>query len=85
MRYLAVDLAADRIRVNCVSGGPVETGSLDYVMSDPEVRASGAAATPLGRLGRPEDLANVVSFLASGDGAWITGQTVVADGGLSLR
>lgn len=85
VRFLAVDLAPMGIRVNCVSGGPIVTDSLRYVMGDDAARAEVAAATPLGRLGEPDDLARVVSFLCGPDSAWITGQTLVADGGLSLR
>ena len=85
VRYLAVELGPDGIRVNCVSGGPVETDSLDYVLPDADDRAQVAAGTPLGRLGAPDDLASVVAFLCSPDSDWITGQTLVADGGLSLR
>lgn len=85
VRYLAVDLAPMNIRVNCVSGGPIDTDSLNYVMSEEADRAEVAKATPLGRIGTPEDLAGVVSFLCTDDSDWITGQTLIADGGLSLR
>lgn len=85
VRYLAVELAPDGIRVNCVSGGPIATASLDYVLPDDESRRRVAEGTPLGRLGRPDDLAAVVTFLCTPDAGWITGQTIVADGGLSLR
>ena len=85
VRYLAVDLAPLNIRVNCLSGGPIDTDSLNYVMSEESDRAEVAAATPLGRIGTPEDLARVASFLCGPDSDWITGQTLVADGGLSLR
>lgn len=85
VRYLAVDLAPMNIRVNCVSGGPIDTDSLNYVMADEGDRAEVAKGTPLGRLGTPEDLSGVVSFLCTADAGWITGQTIIADGGLSLR
>ncbi len=85
VRYLAVDLAPLNIRVNCVSGGPIDTDSLNYVMADESDRAEVADATPLGRIGTPEDLSGVVSFLCGPDSDWITGQTLIADGGLSLR
>ena len=85
VRYLAVDLAPMNIRVNCVSGGPIDTDSLNYVMAEASERAHVVDATPLGRIGEPEDLAKVVSFLCGPDSDWITGQTLVADGGLSLR
>jgi len=85
VRYLAVDLAPMNIRVNCVSGGPIDTDSLNYVMAEASDRAHVVEATPLGRIGEPADLAKVVSFLCGPDSDWITGQTLVADGGLSLR
>jgi len=85
VRYLAVELSGDGIRVNCLSGGPITTDALDYVMADPATRARVAAVTPLGRLGNPDDLAKVISFLCHPDSDWITGQTIIADGGLSLR
>jgi len=85
VRYLAVDMAPLGVRVNCVSGGPIETDALDYVMPEKEARQAVANETPLGRMGTPEDLANVVAFLTHPDSDWITGQTLVADGGLSLR
>jgi NAD(P)-dependent dehydrogenase (short-subunit alcohol dehydrogenase family) len=47
--------------------------------------AEAANAYPLGRLGEPEDIGAAVAFLASSDAAWITGQTMVIDGGISLR
>jgi NAD(P)-dependent dehydrogenase (short-subunit alcohol dehydrogenase family) len=47
--------------------------------------AEAARAYPLGRLGEPEDIGAAVAFLASSDAAWITGQTMVIDGGISLR
>jgi enoyl-[acyl-carrier protein] reductase III len=83
-RYLAVELAPAGIRVNAVSGGPIDTAVLtrhpgyDALM----VRARQA---PAGRLGRPEDLARVVLFLCSPLADWIVGQTIIADGGLSLQ
>ncbi len=84
VRYLAAELAPKGIRVNAVSGGPVETAALkafpQYEASLREV----VARTPAGRVGTPEDLARVVTFLTLPESAWIYGQTLIADGGLSL-
>jgi NAD(P)-dependent dehydrogenase (short-subunit alcohol dehydrogenase family) len=79
---LALELAP-RIRVNAVAPAIVKTvfATLLYQGREAEV----AAAYPLGRLGVPEDVASVVAFLASDDAAWMTGQTLVIDGGLLLR
>lgn len=81
-RQLAVELAP-RIRVNCVCGGPVDTDSLAHLPDSETWKVEVAKATPLRRLGTPEDIAKVVLWLAGPDGAWINGQSVVADGGLS--
>jgi enoyl-[acyl-carrier protein] reductase III len=84
VRYLAVELAPGGIRVNAVSGGVVETTALDHFPNRDEMLAT-AARTPAGRLVEPEDLAAAVSFLCSGDAEMIRGQTLVVDGGFSLK
>jgi 3-oxoacyl-[acyl-carrier protein] reductase len=78
---LALELAP-RIRVNAVAPAVVKTvfANLLYEGREAEV----AAGYPLGRLGVPDDVASVVAFLASDDAAWMTGQTLVVDGGLLL-
>ena len=78
-RSLALELAPSGIRVNCVAPGCVET---DMVRALGEAtRAMLVEETPLGRLGRPEDIAEAVAFLASERAAFITGQVLTADGG----
>jgi enoyl-[acyl-carrier protein] reductase III len=84
VRYLAVELAPRGIRVNCVSAGVVETEALDWFPNKDEMLAS-VRRTPVGRLVEPADVAGVVSFLCSPDAAMICGQTLVVDGGYSLR
>jgi 3-oxoacyl-[acyl-carrier protein] reductase len=69
------------ITVNTVSPGPSETGMLLGTTTE-DIRREVAAQTPLGRLGRPAEIAAVVAFLAGPDGAWVTGQNIRADGGL---
>jgi enoyl-[acyl-carrier protein] reductase III len=83
-RYLALELAEHGIRVNCVLPGPVETDSA-RIWAGPAwdgfvERAS--RATPLGRLGQPVDIAAVVHLLCQPAASWISGQVVVADGGM---
>ncbi|HEX6702908.1 MAG TPA: SDR family oxidoreductase [Gaiellaceae bacterium] len=84
VRYLAVELAPRGIRVNCVSGGVVETGALEYFPNRDEMIAWGTRRTPAGRLASPDDIAGAVSFLCSPDAEMIRGQTIVVDGGFSL-
>jgi enoyl-[acyl-carrier protein] reductase III len=84
VRYLAVELAPQGIRVNCVSGGVVETGALEYFPNKDEMVAWGTKRTPAGRLVSPDDIAAAVSFLCSPDAEMIRGQTLVVDGGFSL-
>jgi NAD(P)-dependent dehydrogenase (short-subunit alcohol dehydrogenase family) len=78
---LAVELAP-RIRVNAVAPAVVKTAFATMLYEGREAEV--AAAYPLGRLGVPEDVAAAVAFLASHDAAWITGQTLVVDGGVLL-
>jgi NAD(P)-dependent dehydrogenase (short-subunit alcohol dehydrogenase family) len=83
-RAMAKDHAPS-IRVNCVCPGAVETEMFEAYLArtgDPEAeRQRIAAATPLGRLGRPEDVAAAVAFLCSDEASWITGTTLIVDGG----
>ena len=84
VRYLAVELAEHRIRVNAVSGGLIETDSLKMFPQFETMKKEFLTRTPGGRLGKPEDIARVVSFLLSPASDWIYGQTLIADGGYSL-
>ncbi len=84
-RSLAVELAPRGILVNCVCGGIIKTSALDHLgPTMARQKEEYIARCPLHRLGEPEDLARVVSFLCSDDARWIMGQTIVADGGYSL-
>jgi NAD(P)-dependent dehydrogenase (short-subunit alcohol dehydrogenase family) len=82
---LTVQLAAElapQIRVNAVAPAVVRTRFAAVLYEGHEQEAAGRY--PLGRLGEPEDVAAAVAFLASSDASWITGQTLVVDGGVSL-
>jgi NAD(P)-dependent dehydrogenase (short-subunit alcohol dehydrogenase family) len=87
-RAWAVEFAPRRIRVNVLSPGPTDTAILDKLGVPPEGRgefeAGMAAAIPLGRLGRAEELAKAALFLASGASSFITGMNLRVDGGMAL-
>ncbi|MGH7452005.1 MAG: SDR family oxidoreductase, partial [bacterium] len=72
------------IRVNAVTGGFVETDSIRKFPEADRLIQEAINRTPAKRLGTPEDIADVVMFLLSPAARWIYGQTIVADGGLSL-
>ncbi|HTO25286.1 MAG TPA: SDR family oxidoreductase, partial [Gaiellaceae bacterium] len=84
IRYLAVELGPLGIRVNAVSGGVVQTDALEFFPNKDEMLRT-VERTPAGRLAAPDDIAAAVSFLASPDAEMIRGQTIVVDGGFSLR
>ena len=84
IRYLAVELAPLGIRANAVSGGVVDTGALEHFSNREEMLRMGAA-NPAGRLVKPEDIAEAVTFLCSPEAEMIRGQTLIVDGGFSLR
>jgi enoyl-[acyl-carrier protein] reductase III len=84
VRYLGVELAGRNIRVNCVSGGVVETDALDHFENREQMLRNARERTPAGRLLQPADLARAVVFLCSDDASMIVGQTLVVDGGYGL-
>jgi len=84
IKYLAVELAPKSIRVNGVSGGLVDTDAIRHFPEFEKFRDEVTKRTPAGRIGTPDDMARVVAFLASPESAWIVGQILTADGGLSL-
>jgi NAD(P)-dependent dehydrogenase (short-subunit alcohol dehydrogenase family) len=79
-KSLALDWAAYGIRVNCVIPGLTDTAQPRVEMGDNELYAAGARI-PMGRIGRPQDIAAVVAFLLSDDAGYMTGQSVAANGG----
>jgi 3-oxoacyl-[acyl-carrier protein] reductase len=81
-RGLAMELGPKKILVNAVLPGPVETEGTQSMAEWSQFKAMLLPMTPLGRVGQPRDIAPVVSFLASEDAGWITGQILQAAGGL---
>lgn len=84
-RSLAMDCARDGIRVNALCPGLIETAMTELTVARPEDRAAWLAPIPLGRMGRPDEMASVVSFLASEDASYMTGSIVAADGGITAH
>lgn len=83
-RALALELAPKKINVNSVAPGAIETPGADQG-ADPEILKQTISMIPLARMGQPEDIANAVLFLASDESSYITGQTIVVDGGWTIK
>jgi NAD(P)-dependent dehydrogenase (short-subunit alcohol dehydrogenase family) len=84
-RNLAVEWAPFNIRVNAVSPWYIETPLVQSVLSQPDRLEKIINRTPMGRVGQPEEVAGIVSFLASGKATYITGQNIMVDGGMSAN
>lgn len=81
---MALELAAQGVRVNAVSPGVIDTPMTAGALQNPEVAQRLAARIPLGRVGEPDDVANVIAFLVSDASAYVTGAHWIVDGGLHL-
>ena len=84
-RALAVDHARQGIRVNCICPGMTATPPMLYFLRDGPLAEAAADAIPVGRLGAPEEIAAVAVWLASAESSFVTGQAIVADGGLTVE
>lgn len=84
-KAMALDHAAEKIRVNCICPGIVETELVARFNTDENVRRQRLAMHPVGRFGQPEDVAGLAVFLASDESAWITGTAQTVDGGYSAQ
>ena len=83
-RNLAVEFGRHNIRVNCIAPGLVRTEFARALWENPKLVEASAARTALGAIGEPDDIAGAAVFLASRAGNWITGQTIVIDGGRTI-
>ena len=81
-RNLALELGPHNIRVNCIAPGLVKTDFARALWDNPEGERRAQEETPLRRHGEPDDIAGAAVFLGSRAGAWMTGQTIVVDGGV---
>jgi NAD(P)-dependent dehydrogenase (short-subunit alcohol dehydrogenase family) len=79
---LAAELSAQQIRVNVVAPSLTDTPLAQNLLSSPEKREASAKRHPLGKIGQPEDISQLIAFLLSDESCWITGQVIGVDGGL---
>lgn len=84
-KHLAAEWAIDNIRVNCVSPWYIETPLTEAVLAQPERLKKILERTPLNRVGKPEEVANLVTYLAMDKASYITGQNIMIDGGMSVK
>lgn len=85
MRYAAVELGEMNIRVNAVSGGPIDTDALKAFTNYEEVKAETIKRSAIGRMGEASDIAGAVYFLCTPEASWVTGQTLIVDGGTTFK
>ena len=85
VKYAAAELGEMGIRVNAVSGGPIDTDALKKFPNYEEVKAEVEKRSPLGRMGQPKDLSGMCYFLCTDECSWLTGQTIIIDGGTTFQ
>lgn len=83
-RNLAQEFGPDNVRVNCIAPGLIKTDFARALWEDPERIAAANTVVPLRRIGEPEEIAGAVVFLASQASSFMTGQTIVLDGGVTI-
>jgi NAD(P)-dependent dehydrogenase (short-subunit alcohol dehydrogenase family) len=83
-QQMALEWGPYGIRVNAVAPGLIDAGMSEPIYADPGIRAAREGKVPLGRLGRADDIADVVAFLASDGARYVTGQTLLVDGGVTM-
>ena len=85
VRNYAVEFGPDNIRANCIAPGLIITDFARALYEDPERRDNRESATPLRRLGDPDEIAGAAVMMASPAGSYFTGQTLVIDGGTTIQ
>lgn len=83
-RNLAMEFGPHNVRVNAIAPGVIRTDFARALWEDPKAEAALRRATPLGRIGEPEEIAGAAVFLASKAGGYVTGQAIVVDGGTTI-
>ena len=84
-RNLAVGVAKDGVRVNCICPGYTWTNLTERLTNDPELLGELERLTPMGRLGQPEEIANAALYLASDEASYVTGTALAVDGGYTAQ
>jgi len=84
VRNLALEFGGDGIRVNAVAPGLIRTDFSKALLGDESMVKHFERTTPLGRIGEPDDIARVIAFLVGEDSAWLSGQVITADGGITV-
>lgn len=84
-KALAAETAADNIRVNCVAPGIVKTKFAAALTENEDIAEKTLENVPLGRFGTPAEMGGAVSFLASDDASYVTGETLLVAGGMHAR
>jgi 7-alpha-hydroxysteroid dehydrogenase len=85
VKYAAHELGEFGIRVNAVSGGPIDTDALKKFPNYEEVKQVVVDSSPLSRMGEAQDLVGITKFLCTSEASWITGQTYIVDGGTTFK
>jgi NAD(P)-dependent dehydrogenase (short-subunit alcohol dehydrogenase family) len=83
-RNLAVEYGPHNIRVNCIAPGLIKTDFARALWEDPQMLTRRTETTPLRRIGEPDEIAGAAVFLASAAGSFMTGQSLVIDGGVTI-
>jgi NAD(P)-dependent dehydrogenase (short-subunit alcohol dehydrogenase family) len=83
-RNIAVEYGRYNVRANCIAPGLIKTDFARAMWEDPERLEYSTSSTPLGRIGEPDEIAGAAVFLASKAGAYMTGQAIVIDGGVTI-
>ncbi len=85
MKNVAIQFGSQKIRANTIIPSITETPMVMELFSDPQVKKEWIAATPLGRFGKPEEIAKLALYLASDDAGYVTGTEILIDGGFCAR
>ena len=83
-RNLAIEYGPHNVRVNCIAPGLIRTDFAKALWEDPAALAQRSATTPLRRIGEPDEIAGAAIFRASQAGSFVTGQSIVVDGGVTI-
>jgi NAD(P)-dependent dehydrogenase (short-subunit alcohol dehydrogenase family) len=84
-KSFAISCAKQGVRVNALCPGYIETPMIEGLVADPEIRAALEALHPIGRLGRPDEVAAAALFLASDESSFVTGTSLAVDGGYTAQ